>query len=80
MNPVMLMSKFSSTKTTMQLRSNCGRITLEFAVLTLHCMVSGKSFALEHILKLCAAKCRGSLDNRGSLKENGNCPMDFSKK
>ena len=80
MNTAMLMSKFISTKTTMPLRLNCGRIILEFVALILPCMVSGKFSAPEHILKLLGAKFRGFLDSHGSLKEIGNCPMDFSRK
>ena len=80
MNRAMLMSKFISTKTTTPLRLNCGRIILEFAELILPCMVSGKFSVLEHILKLHAVKFRGFPVNHGSLKEIGNCPMDFSRK
>ena len=80
MNRVMLMSKFISTKTTMQGRLNCGLTILEFAVLIEQLMTDGHYFVKEHILKLRAVKFRGSRVNHGSLKETGNCLMDFSKK
>lgn len=80
MNRAMLMSKFISTKTTMQVKLSCGLTILEFAVLTEQLMTDGHYFALEHIPKLHAVKFRGSPDNHGSLKEIGNCPMDFSRK
>ena len=80
MNRAMLMSKFISTKTTMPLRLNCGRITLEFAVLIKPQMTGGQCFALVLILKPRAVKSRGSLVNRGNLKETGNCLMVYSKK
>ena len=80
MNTVMLTSKFISTKTTMQVKLNCGLIILEFAELTEQLMTDGQYFAQEHILKLRAVKSRGSLVNHGGLKETGNCLMDSSKK
>lgn len=79
MNPVMPMSKFISTKTTMLLRSNCGRITLEFAVLILPCMVSGKSSALERILKQRAVIFRGLHSSLGNPLVLGNCHISFSR-
>ena len=80
MNRAMLMSKFISTKTTMQVKLNCGLIILEFAELTEQLMMDGQFFVLEHILKLLADKSRGSLVNHGSLKETGNCLIGYSKK
>ena len=80
MNRAMLMSKFISTKTTTQVKLNCGLITLEFAELIKQIMMVGQCSALEHIPKLRAVKFRGSLVSRGALNENGNCPMDFSRK
>ena len=80
MNRAMLMSKFISTKTTTQVKLNCGLITLEFAVLIKPQMTVGQCFALVLILKLRAAKFRGFLVNHGNLRDNGNCLMDFSKK
>ena len=80
MNRAMLTSKFISTKTTMQVKLNCGLTILEFAALTEQLMTDGHYFALEHIPKLRAVKFRGSLVSRGALNENGNCPMDFSRK
>ena len=80
MNRATLMSKFISTKTTTQVKLNCGLITLEFAVLIKPQMTVGQCFALVLILKQRAVKFRGSLVSRGALNENGNCPMDFSRK
>lgn len=79
MNTAMLMLKFTSMKTIMRLRLNCGRIILGFVALIKLRMTGGQCFVLEHIHKQLDVKFRGSRVNHGGPTENGNCHMGFSK-
>ena len=83
MNRAMLMSKFISTKTTMQVKLSCGLIALEFAELIKPLMMGGHCSVQEHILKQQGGKFHGFLTSLGCLKEDietGNFITAFSKK
>ena len=80
MNSAMRTLKFTSMKTIMRLRLNCGRITLEFAARIKPRMMGGQCSVLVHIHKQRADKFHGSLVNHGVQTDNGNCHIGFSKR